>query len=75
MVPMNARTGMLIEELRNNLVAEINGDAILGDSPAKLLTKLHQLSSGTVITENGQTYEYYPRDSQFGISAWCIRDG
>lgn len=25
--------------------------------------------------ENGQTYEYYPRDSQFGISAWCIRDG
>lgn len=52
-VPMNARTGMLIEELRNNLVAEINGEAILGDSPAKLLTKLHQLSSGTVITENG----------------------
>ena len=25
--------------------------------------------------EIGQTYEYYPRDSQFGISAWCIRDG
>ena len=25
--------------------------------------------------ENGQTYEYYPRDSHFGISAWCIRDG
>ena len=25
--------------------------------------------------ENGQTYEYYPKSSQFGISAWCIRDG
>ena len=25
--------------------------------------------------ENGHTYEYYPRDSQFGVSAWCIRDG
>lgn len=25
--------------------------------------------------ENGQTYEYYPKSSQFGISTWCIRDG
>jgi len=25
--------------------------------------------------ENGQTYEYYPKSSQFGISAWCICDG
>lgn len=24
--------------------------------------------------ENGQTYEYYPKSSQFGISAWCICD-
>lgn len=52
-VPMNGRTGRFIEELRNNLVVVINGEPILGDSPAKLLTKLHQLSSGTVITENG----------------------
>ena len=52
-VPMNDRTGRFIEELRNNLVIEINGEPILGDSPAKLLTKLHQLSSGTVIAENG----------------------
>ena len=25
--------------------------------------------------ENGKVYEYYPKSSQFGISAWCIRDG
>lgn len=25
--------------------------------------------------ENGKVYEYYPYSSQFGISAWCIRDG
>lgn len=25
--------------------------------------------------ENGRVYEYYPRDSQFGVSAWCIREG
>ncbi|AUI48920.1 hypothetical protein BUN20_21820 [Bacteroides fragilis] len=24
--------------------------------------------------ENGRSYEYYPRDSQFGATAWCIRD-
>lgn len=34
-------------------MVEIDGNAILGDTPAKLLTKLHQLSSGTVIAENG----------------------
>ncbi|MEG0890015.1 MAG: hypothetical protein RSH25_16255 [Bacteroides sp.] len=25
--------------------------------------------------ENGETYESYPSSSQFGASAWCIRDG
>lgn len=25
--------------------------------------------------ENGEVYEYYPKSSQFGASAWCIRDG
>ena len=39
--------------MRDNLMVEIDGNAILGDTPAKLLTKLHQLSSGTVIAENG----------------------
>lgn len=34
-------------------MVEIDGNAILGDTPAKLLTKLHQLSSGTIIAENG----------------------
>lgn len=53
-VPMSGLTGALIHDLRNNLVTEINGKVILGDSPAKLLTKLHQLSSGTVIAEDGK---------------------
>ena len=25
--------------------------------------------------ENGNVYESYPRSSQFGDTAWCIRDG
>lgn len=52
-VPMKKQTEQLINSMRNNLVVKIGGNAILGDSPAKLLTKLHQLSSGTVIAENG----------------------
>lgn len=52
-VPMKEQTGRLINSMRNNLMVEIGGNTILGDSPAKLLTKLHQLSSGTVIAENG----------------------
>lgn len=52
-VPMNKSTGGHIKNLIDNLIVEIDGNAILGDSPAKLLTKLHQLSSGTVISENG----------------------
>lgn len=52
-VPMNECTGKYISSLRDNLMVEIDGNAILGDTPAKLLTKLHQLSSGTIIAENG----------------------
>lgn len=52
-VPMKEQTGRFIESMRSNLMIEIDGNAILGDTPAKLLTKLHQLSSGTVIAENG----------------------
>ena len=52
-VPMKEQTAQLIKTMRSNLMVEIAGNAILGDSPAKLLTKLHQLSSGTVIAENG----------------------
>lgn len=25
--------------------------------------------------EKGEVYESYPSSSQFGVSAWCIRDG
>lgn len=41
--------------LRHQLYTIGNDDAILGDTPAKKLTKLHQLSSGTVITEKHNT--------------------
>ncbi|MEG1565073.1 MAG: hypothetical protein RR365_15350, partial [Bacteroides sp.] len=52
-VPMKQQTSQLINDMSSNLMAKIGINTILGDSPAKLLTKLHQLSSGTVIAEHG----------------------
>ena len=53
-VQMKNRTGEYIRRLQNDLIVDVNGYTVLGDSPAKLLTKLHQLSSGSVISENGE---------------------
>ena len=57
-VPMKPQTRGLIETLRRDKVANINGETILGSSPATLLTKLHQLSSGTIICENGALFVF-----------------
>lgn len=62
---MKQITRHLIHTLRTNLVTEIDGNAVLGDSPAKLLTKLHQLSSGTVIAENGLHLTFDGSKSEF----------
>lgn len=53
-VPMKQRTANLFKELRKNKLVYVDGDVVLGDTPAKLLSKLHQLSSGTIIDESGK---------------------
>ena len=52
-VKMLPSTKQLFATLKKNRVAEVRGNTILADSPAKLLSKLHQISSGTVIAEDG----------------------
>jgi hypothetical protein len=52
-VKMLTSTKQLFATLKKNRVAEVRGNTILADSPAKLLSKLHQISSGTVIAEDG----------------------
>lgn len=42
--------------LRDRIVNISNGNFILADTPAKLMTKTHQISSGTVIDENKNSY-------------------
>lgn len=52
-VPMKQETAIYFRQLQKDRVISLNGRTVLGDTPAKLLSKLHQLSSGTVIAEDG----------------------
>lgn len=67
-VPMKPVTAELLHRLWHDRVAEIDGMAVLAANPATLLTKMHQISSGTVIAENGASIAF--DDSK----AICIRD-
>lgn len=46
----------LKEQLLQNGIIQSKTDSILADTPAGLMTKLHQIESGTVITESGASY-------------------
>lgn len=52
-VPLGNKIGRLIEKLKKDLVVEGNEEVILADTGAKLMSKVHQLCSGTVIFESG----------------------
>ena len=52
-VKMKAQTKNLFDALQKNKVVQKNGVTILADTPAKMLLKLHQISSGTVIDTEG----------------------
>lgn len=52
-VKMSAQTAQRLRTLQRDKVLYLGQEAVLGDTPVKLLQKMHQLSSGTVIDENG----------------------
>ncbi len=52
-VPMSDWTRNALARLRRDRVLSWNDVTVLGDTPAKLLSKMHQLSSGSVIDESG----------------------
>jgi hypothetical protein len=45
----------MIKRLKNDLVIEGKEETILGDTPVKLMSKLHQLYSGTIKFESGNS--------------------
>ena len=54
-VEMEKTTYELAARLKNKLVIEGKNEIILADTPVKLMTKLHQLYSGTVKFESGNS--------------------
>lgn len=53
--PTASNIAVVMRRLKRDKVVTLSeGKTILGDTPAKLMSKLHQLSGGSVITEEGQ---------------------
>ena len=51
---MNQRTDELIRQLTKKRIIELENGNIIADTPAKLMCKIHQLSAGTIIYDNGR---------------------
>jgi hypothetical protein len=54
-VEMNPMTYTMIKKLKKDLVIEGKEEIILADTPVKLMMKVHQLSSGTIKFESGNS--------------------
>ena len=54
-VPMKESTTKMIDRLKKELVIQGKSEVILGDTAVKLMSKLHQLYSGTIKFESGNT--------------------
>ena len=54
-VPLEPETYELCKRLKNDLVVEFDDEVILADTGVKLMSKLHQMYSGTVKFESGNT--------------------
>ena len=54
-VEMSNQTYNYIKQLKKNRVIEGSQEVILGDTPVKLMSKIHQMCSGTVKFESGNS--------------------
>lgn len=54
-VPMRVNTREVISALKKDLVFEIGDEVILADTGVKLMSKVHQMCSGTVKFESGKS--------------------
>ena len=54
-VPLEPLTLQIIKNLKKHLVVEGKEEVILADTPVKLMMKLHQLCSGTIKFESGNS--------------------
>jgi len=64
-VDMNEKTYDMCKRLKRDLVIEGQNEVILGDTGVKLMSKLHQMYSGTVKFESGNSMVIDPAKAQF----------
>ena len=70
-VPMEDRTYKLCAELRKHHVIDGKDEVVLGDTPVKLMQKLHQMYSGTVKFESGKAMVFDHTKAQFIYDRFC----
>ena len=64
-VLMAEKTYHLIKQLKKNLVIQGREEVILGDTAVKLMSKLHQMYSGTVKFESGKSQVLDPTKARY----------
>ena len=64
-VKMQDKTYQMCDRLRKDLLIEGKDDVILADTPVKLMQKLHQMYSGTIILESGNRLVFDTTKAEF----------
>jgi len=69
-VELKESTYKLINKLKRELVVQGKEEVILGDTPVKLMSKIHQLCSGTVKFESGKSMVLDTTKAEFIKEQW-----
>lgn len=69
-VDLKESTYKLIKQLTRDLVVQGKDEVILGDTPVKLMMKIHQLSSGTIKFESGKSMVLDTSKAEFIKETW-----
>jgi hypothetical protein len=64
-VEMNPNTYKMVNRLTKDRVIEGNDEVVLADTPVKLMSKLHQMYSGTVKFESGESMVFDYSKAEF----------
>jgi hypothetical protein len=70
-VQMKDSTYKLIKKFKRDLVVQGKDELILGDTPVKLMMKMHQLFSGTIKFESGKSMVIDHTKAQFIYDNFC----
>jgi hypothetical protein len=72
-VPLDPKVANMIKILKKDLVVQGKEEVILGDTAVKLMSKLHQMYSGTVKFESGNSMVLSTAKAEFILHNFCDR--